>query len=216
MRRTLPIILFLLLAIAGTLPAVPAQAATPAPVTVQDDRRADERSAVAAVDAFWRGEFARVGAGYRSPRVAGGYVGANGPACAGVPSEPGNAFYCFPGDFLAWDEQLMDAGYRQIGDSWVYLVIAHEWGHAIQARLTRSQVSVAAELQADCLAGAALAGAVRAGTLRIEPGDIEELGATLVAVADDFPWTDSASHGDARERTAAFDTGVQGGVPACV
>ena len=40
--------------------------------------------------------------------------------------------YCADGDFLALEENLMAAGYRQIGDAWVYLINAHEWGHGIQ------------------------------------------------------------------------------------
>ncbi|TCC54218.1 hypothetical protein E0H73_39395 [Kribbella pittospori] len=206
-------------------PAPPAEATTTtaeaestgttAPVDPQD-MRADEQAAVKAVDTFWRTHFAeQFGKAYQSPRVEGGYVGANGPRCGGEPSVPFNAFYCGPGDFLAWDEQLMEAGYSQIGDAWVYLIIAHEWGHAIQARLNRDQVSVQAELQADCLAGAALQGAANDGLIEIEPGDSEELAKTLAAVADDYPWTNESDHGNAQERTSAFNTGVQGGVSAC-
>ena len=110
----------------------------------------------------------------------------------------------------------MAAGYEQIGDAWVYLIIAHEWGHAIQARLERDRVSVQAELQADCLAGASLFGAARAGLVTLEPGDTEELAQTLAAVADDYPWTDESDHGNARERTSAFSAGANGGVKACV
>ena len=129
---------------------------------------------------------------------------------------PLNAYYCPAGDFLAWDEELMAAGYRQIGDAWVYLIIAHEWGHAIQARLQREQVSVAAELQADCLAGAALQGSVDDGVLAIEPGDTQEITDTLVAVADDFPWSDSSSHGNAEQRVGAFNLGVSDGLRGCI
>jgi hypothetical protein len=148
--------------------------------------------------------------------VAGGYRDDNGPSCGGQPSVPFNAFYCPSQDFLAWDENLMAAGYRQIGDAWVYLIIAHEWGHAIQARLQRDQVSVAAELQADCLAGATLFGAADRGLVQLEPGDTEELSQTLAAVADDFPWTDESDHGDARERTSNFSLGARDGVEACL
>jgi hypothetical protein len=109
----------------------------------------------------------------------------------------------------------MAAGYSQIGDAWVYLIIAHEWGHAIQARLDRSLVSVAAELQADCLAGVSLQGAAQDGLVRIEAGDSEELQKTLIAVADDFPWTDESDHGNAQQRISAFNAGVNGGVAAC-
>jgi predicted metalloprotease len=182
-----------------------------------ESRSQDEDSAVRVVTAFWQRHFAELSrARYDSPQVAGGYVGEDGPSCGGRPSVPGNAFYCPDGDFLAWDEQLMDAGYQQVGDAWVYLVIAHEWGHAIQARLRSGQVSVAAELQADCLAGATLQGSVDDGKLLLEPGDTEEIASTLAAVADDFPWSDTSSHGDARQRTDAFDTGARDGLRACV
>lgn len=176
----------------------------------------DERGAVNATDTFWRRHFSELfGTEYESPQVTGGYVGKDGPSCGGQPSVPNNAFYCSAGDFLAWDENLMAAGYERIGDAWVYLIIAHEWGHAIQARLDRGLVAVAAELQADCLAGATLQGAQRDGLLQIEPGDAEELSQTLVAVADDFPWTDESSHGNAKQRLSFFNKGASGGVPAC-
>lgn len=219
MRRSLLTLLLLALAMACPLAVAPAAAAAPggAPGALREDALTqDEKLAVQAVDTFWRHYFARTGRPYDSPRVLGGYTGTSGPKCAGEPSVPGNALYCFPGDYIAWDDQLMSTGYRKIGDAWVYLVIAHEWGHAIQARLDRSQVSVAAELQADCLAGAALLGAVHEGTIRLEDGDTQELSDTLAAVADDYPWTDASSHGNATERMDAFDRGARGGVRACV
>jgi predicted metalloprotease len=171
---------------------------------------------VSATDGFWRrtfpDEFRR---SYRPPEVKGGYVGDDGPSCAGERSVPFNAFYCPSADFLAWDEQLMADGYSRIGDAWVYLIIAHEWAHAIQARLQRDQVSVAAELQADCLAGASLFGAAERGWVDLERGDTQELSQTLAAVADDYPWTDESDHGNAQQRTAAFSDGAENGVGAC-
>jgi predicted metalloprotease len=110
----------------------------------------------------------------------------------------------------------MAAGYEKIGDAWVYLIIAHEWGHAIQARLDQSLVSPAAELQADCLAGASLKGAAQDGLIQFEPGDDEEIGKTLSEVADDFPWTSESDHGNAQQRTSAFSQGANGGVAACI
>jgi hypothetical protein len=179
--------------------------------------RTDEETAVSATDTFWRRRFAELfGRSYRPPRVEGSYLGSDGPRCGGEPSVPFNAVYCPAGDFVAWDDNLMAAGYQQIGDAWVYLIIAHEWGHAIQARLDRSRVSVAAELQADCLAGATLQGATEDGSIAIEPGDTEELTRTLLAVADDFPWTSERDHGNAQQRIAAFNQGASGGVQSCV
>ena len=83
-------------------------------------------------------------------------------------------------------------------------------------RLRRSQVAEAAELQADCLAGASLLGAVADGDLRLEEGDEQEIAQTLAVVADDFPWTDQSSHGNAEQRTAAFEAGANDGVRACI
>jgi predicted metalloprotease len=182
----------------------------------RDDLSGDEQSAAGATDAFWRQAFPDQFRGsYRSPAVRGGYQGEDGPTCGGQPSVAFNAFYCPSQDFLAWDENLMAAGYEQIGDAWVYLIIAHEWGHAIQARLQADQVSVAAELQADCFAGATLFGAADRGLLQFERGDIEELQKTLAAVADDYPWTKESDHGDAQQRISAFNEGSQGGPTAC-
>jgi predicted metalloprotease len=207
---------------AGSPPSAPTARADDTDVDAQpaaddsDTRAGDEQVAVRIVNQFWQGWFADQGLKYVPPRVEGGYVGTRGPRCAGEPSVPGNAYYCPSGNFLAWDENLMRAGYTQIGDAWVYLVIAHEWGHAIQAQLPSRMVSQAVELQADCLAGAALQGAADEGLVRIERGDDEEIARTLQAVADDYPWTDESSHGDAQQRIAAFRTGVSGGVDSCL
>ena len=190
-----------------------------APIDAVDRRAmaADERTAVDATDGFWRRRFPQLfGRPYSPPRVQGGYLGTGGPRCAGERSVPFNAVYCPAGDFVAWDDNLMGAGYQQIGDAWVYLIISHEWGHAIQVRLDRALVSIAAELQADCLAGATLQGAADDGIIKIEPGDTQELAQTLSAVADDFPWTKESDHGNAEQRISAFNSGARGGVPACI
>ena len=200
---------------ARTVPAAPDTGVDPTP-TRTETRTGDERTAVQISDAFWRSWFAEQGRRYRAPEVAGGYTGRGGPTCGGEPSVPGNAFYCPSENFLAWDENLMRAGYTQIGDAWVYLVISHEWGHAVQAQVPRRLVAQAVELQADCLSGAALQGAAQQGLVRIEPGDDEEITRALEAVADDYPWTDQSSHGDAQQRSSAFRTGASGGVEGCL
>jgi uncharacterized protein len=180
------------------------------------DLDTDEREAVNATNTWWREAFPdEFRHSYLPPQVLGGYVGEDGPTCGGQPSVAFNAFYCPSQDFLAWDENLMAAGYERIGDAWVWLIIAHEWGHAIQARLRADQVSVAAELQADCFAGATLFGAAERGLLQFERGDTQELQETLAAVADDYPWTQESDHGDARQRINAFNQGAQGGPTAC-
>jgi uncharacterized protein len=147
--------------------------ATPSPEELRDDTNV----AVQVVNDYWAQHWSDFFTGtYQPPTVWGTYDSSTGggPTCGGQPPLPDNAFYCATGeDFLAWDSQLMAKG-AQFGDAWVYLVVAHEWGHAIQYRLDRSLTSLSAELQADCLAGAVLYGAARDGTLLFEQGDEEE------------------------------------------
>ncbi|MEV0600358.1 hypothetical protein AB0I82_13820 [Streptomyces sp. NPDC050315] len=176
--------------------------------------RVEAEDAVSVVDGFWNAHWSDHFTGvYRSPAVFGAYVPGtpSAPDCAGEPAVPSNAFYCPAEDFIAWDAQLMRDGYA-LGDAWVYLVIAHEWGHAVQQRVAGLS-TVAQELQADCLAGATLFGTE---DLEFEPGDTDELAQALTALADDTPWTASEDHGDAGQRITAFATGGRGGVAACL
>ncbi|MDQ4133902.1 MAG: neutral zinc metallopeptidase [Actinomycetota bacterium] len=180
----------------------------------------DTEAAVEVVDGYWQTHWSDFFTGtYTSPTVHGGYVGDENPPCGGVHEDgTGNAYYCPPDDYLAWDWELMAGGYsdENIGDSFVYMVIAHEWAHAIQARLQEEIVSAGAELQADCLAAATLTGAANDGTLTFEPGDRGEIFTALVAVADEVEWGDPADHGAADQRVEAYQTGEEGGVEACL
>ncbi|WP_156935387.1 neutral zinc metallopeptidase [Pseudonocardia spinosispora] len=215
---TAPVRIFLAVLAAFGLAASPLLSGTAwaAPRPVPNSMADDEQTAVEVVNGFWTRHFQEYfGGSYSPPRVVGAYVGSRGPRCGGIRSMAGNAFYCRPGDYLAWDEQLMSAGYSKIGDSWVYVIIAHEWGHAIQARLKRTMVSQDGELQADCLAGATLNGAAHDGTLIVEPNDREELEGALVAVADKYKWSSSKDHGNAQQRVSAYNKGALGGVKAC-
>ena len=173
-----------------------------------------------AVDGFWKAHWSEFFTGeYRPPVVKGLYDGTdptNTPTCDGEPLEAFNAYYCEDGNYVAWDAGLLLEGADQIGDSWVYLVIAHEWGHAVQARLDPVLVAVELELQADCLGGAALFGAVADKTLELEAGDERELISSLSLLADEMAWTMSSDHGDPFQRVQWFTLGRNGGVNACL
>ncbi|WP_067822699.1 neutral zinc metallopeptidase [Actinomadura kijaniata] len=180
--------------------------------------REDLRTAEQVVNGFWARHWSELFTGaYRPPTVVGLYNGrdpATTPMCGDRPLERNNAAYCPAGDYVAWDITLMRNGYAR-GDAWVYLVIAHEWGHAIQDRLRRDLVSPAAELQADCLAGATLYGAAADGAVRFEAGDEEEIVRSFRVIGDDVPWTKPGDHGSAAERLRFFERGGDGGVSAC-
>lgn len=140
-----------------------------------------------------------------------------GPSCGGERAPAKNAFYCPPGDFIAWDETgLMIPYYVQAGDFAAAFVLAHEFGHAMQARLPeRERLTVLSELQADCFAGAWAAHVQEQGLL--EAGDLDE--ATLaVFSARDVPgteFTDPRAHGSGFERTRAFADGYESGPGRC-
>lgn len=178
----------------------------------------DANTAVTVVDQYWSDHWNEFFTGtYQAPEVVGFYDGTrprNAPVCFNEPLPEFNAVYCPDGHYVAWDVELMAAGYAA-GDSWVYLVIAHEWAHAVQELLHPSLVWID-ELQADCFAAAALFGAADDGTLIFEEGDSREIAAGLINLADEVPWTDITTHGDAFERVSWFGIGRSGGVNACL
>jgi hypothetical protein len=152
------------------------------------------------------------------PEILGGYDDVDDVDCGGVPAELNNAFYCPIGHFITWDEPgLLLPYYLNVGDFGAAFILAHEYGHAIQAQLgIEADFAIDFELQADCFAGAWALSADEAGIL--EEGDIDEGIATLYMIADPegLPWTDPQAHGTAEERIDAFALGFNEGVESCV
>lgn len=181
----------------------------------------DVNGGIGSADQYWTDHWSEFFPGeYLSPAVYGdnglydGYDPSTDPGCGGGALGPENAFYCVPEDFVAWDLSLMVNGFAD-GDTWVYLVIAHEWGHAIQARIDPSLVADQEELQADCFAGASMFGSVADGKLNLADGDLAEITTALSRLADTTAWTASGDHGDPFQRIGAFDIGRQDGPTAC-
>jgi len=142
-----------------------------------------------------------------------------GPSCGGQQAPPKNAFYCPPGDFIAWDESgLMIPYYVGGGDFAAAFVLAHEFAHAMQVRLQASQqmrVGVLRELQADCFAGAWSRSL--ADRRLLQAGDLDEATTAVFSARDvpGTPWTDPQAHGSGFERVRAFGDGYEGGPTAC-
>jgi predicted metalloprotease len=179
---------------------------------------ADMDSAAEITDRFWAEHWSDYFTGrYTAPDVVGLYNGSDTdvPICDGEPLLADNAFYCVPEHYVAWDAGLMVRSF-DVGNSWTYLVIAHEWGHAVLAQLDPSLVYESEELQADCLAGATLYGAEDDGSITMGDGAEKELVDGLNQLADQTAWTDSDDHGDSFERIEAFNLGRRGGVNACL
>lgn len=187
------------------------------PITPQE-ADSDMAAALNVTDGFWRKHWSEYFSGsYSSPKVVGLYDSRKTPMpCASWGNIPtsNNAWYCSTTDSVGFDLDFMEDVYS-LGDSFIYLVVAHEWGHAIQARLNSTLQFQAKELQADCFAGAVLYGAAKDGTLQWEAGDAQEIANSLTAVADKYPWTKVSDHGDAGQRIANFNVG-KGGPKACL
>ena len=142
-----------------------------------------------------------------------------------------NAFYASCGedvdlnDVIVYDdEQLFTQYNNDYGPLALGLVLAHEWGHAVQARTGESLSQLLSELQADCYAGAWLL-ALRQDPLWDEvtgqgayvPGAIEsfvtEYGfweAANVSSADD-----PQAHGSAFDRVGSLLDGMRNGATKC-
>ncbi len=184
-----------------------------------DEYQGTLKGTLGLLERYWSQTLPALGTPYTSPKAYTYYRSdeGQGPACGPEAAPPNNAFYCPPGDFIAWDESgLMIPYYVQGGDFAASFVLAHEFGHAMQGRLPRQeQLGVLRELQADCFAGA-WAGWVSQQKL-LQAGDLDE--ATLaVFIARDVPgtpWTDPAAHGSGFERTRAFGDGFESGAKSC-
>ncbi len=177
------------------------------------------------VDLFWAGEFAEAGIAYNPPddivEMDGPIVTACGPA---APAETA-AFYCTLDETIYYNPEFRLVVEQNVGDfAWV-TVIAHEWGHHVQAQLgiyatenpelDGGLYTVELEQQADCLAGVYTADAEDRGWL--DAGDYEEA-IYLTGAAGDPEGTaadDPEAHGTSQQRRAAFRSGYTEGLAGC-
>ncbi len=157
------------------------------------------------------------------------YPGRQGvPGCGGPRTTyrevEGNAFYCQQGDFVAYDDaNLLPQLDSDLGRAVIGVVFAHEWGHAIQARLGLFDGSIATvtlELQADCFAGAWTAHLARGENPKMQflDSDIRSGLTGMISVADApgiTSETDFGAHGSAFARVGAFQDGFVSGATHC-
>ena len=185
----------------------------PALEAKKDELEGDASVAVEVVNGFWArhwAEFFPDQGSYRPPDYALGYKGSENPVCGGYHEDMSeNAYYCAGENYIAWDWGLIlgQGLHEAILDSFVWFVIAHEWGHAIQNRLDLSLVPIDYELQADCLAAAALHGGA---------ADRDEIALALRSLENEVEWGNSSTHGSAEERVDGYLLGEVDGVKGCL
>lgn len=184
---------------------------------------------IADLEAWWSTELpATFGVAYEPVREYGPYVVSAGevPSCGGPLQRDEyevNAFYCGLEDTVRWDvEGLMVPLFQEFGDFTAALVLAHEWGHAVQSRFGFDDVTnptIVSELQADCLAGAwtARIAADESDLLRLEAGDLEEAMAGFLLIGDQLGSAPGGpnAHGGSFDRLNAFFEGFNEGTSRC-
>jgi uncharacterized protein len=178
-----------------------------------DDLETDVNGAVSTSEAYWDAFFQSQGGQFVPVNSVSAYDEPEDGDCAGQAFVLNNAFFCPAGNFIAYDVNFVGAQYQSIGDAFVYYLIGHEYAHAVQDSLgIQHRLTIQHELQADCMAGAYLGDSVRAGNLRIEDGDIDELLTSLASVGDQpgIPWFAEGAHGSGEQRTDAFARGYDG------
>lgn len=193
----------------------PPDAATQAEIETMMNKLATGRDML---DSFWRENFAGQKVAYTSPRTV-AFTGAVNTLCGVI--ESGNAAYCershtiyFDVNFFVRMMKLTGNSLNSDGDMAVIAILAHEWGHSIQAQTNiGSRVPMVNELQADCLSGAFARYATQKGVL--EENDAKEAAFAFAMGGDNALWYAVRAHGDSRMRVGSFSLGFQKGMEGC-
>ena len=220
----------------GMQQGAPSQADPPSGETAteicDDNQYATEAcNALGSLNQSWEPLFGQAGISFRQPMLV-FYQGGTRSGCGAASSAMG-PFYCPADEGIYIDTSFYDQMDRELGasgDFARYYVIAHEYGHHIQAITgvagqirslqqqnprQANQLQVLMELQADCYAG------VWAGRNRnlIEPGDFEEGMTAASAIGDDTlarrsgqaVSPESFTHGTSEQRMQALRLGLETG-----
>jgi predicted metalloprotease len=148
-----------------------------------------------------------------------------GVGCGSDPREvENNAFYCQAqsapnSDSITYDRAFLGELAGEYGRFIPALVMAHEFGHAVQGRVGAPPASIAVETQADCLAGSwtrwVADGEAERSQLR-EP-ELDELLLGYFQLRDPVGTSPAAesAHGSYFDRASAFQEGFDDGPTAC-
>ncbi|HYN93576.1 MAG TPA: neutral zinc metallopeptidase [Pilimelia sp.] len=185
------------------------------------------QAALKDVERYWTATFPKLSGNERFQPVQGGYHPYTRsdppPACGGEQGQyQPNAFYCPVGDFIAWDaETLIPELNADFGPLLVAVVMAHEYGHAVQARLSRArQPTIVLEQQADCYAGGWIGDVLAGNSAAFDDVPPDQLDSTVggMLMLRDQPGTSAQApqaHGNAFDRVRAFQEGVEQGAARC-
>src|SRR4051794_12398478 len=196
------------------------------------------RNALSDLNSYWTGQFPSVfGQGFTP--LSGGYYSVdpndvdpaqypNGQIGCGEPpaAVTQNAFYCSPsgeypnGDAIQYDRNFLEELASGYGRFIPALVMAHEFGHAVQGRVGYPlQASIAIETQADCFAGAWTAWVAQGSAPHdsIRPAELDDVlrGYLLLRDPVGTGLNEAEAHGSYFDRVSAFQQGFDDGPTAC-
>ena len=193
------------------------------------DHREVVPAAIDDLNTWWAENFPKLYGAEYSPvqKVVAGNPGTTLPRCfrqgtGRYRDVAGNAFYCPDGqDFIAYDDASLFAELTtEYGSAAAAVVIAHEWGHAIQWRARVDEQSVIMEQQADCYAGAWTGHAMNDSDalVKIPTAELPRVLGAMISVADTkgVSANNPQAHGSGFDRASAFQDGFVNGPKACV
>ena len=207
------------------------------PITGAVDGPVDQgvRNALTDLYTFWQQEYPQNFDGDFQPLQGGVYsvdpgnvddaAFPNGAGCGEDPaSVENNAFFCVaPGrpnsDSVTYDRVFLGELADQFGRALVPVVLAHEFGHAIQYRFDFNGQSINQETQADCFAGAWTRWVVdgNAQHVSIRSPELDDVLQGYIQLRDPVGYSPDAegAHGSFFDRVSGFSEGYDGGVAAC-
>jgi predicted metalloprotease len=208
------------------------------PITGVSDTPIDQfaRNALADLNSFWADaypeffgeEFQPLENGYfsvDSEAVDASAYPETGIGCASSPTAPdsvaGNAYFDPGCDLIAYDRNLLEELATDYGRFLVPVVMAHEFGHAMQGRFgfAESGRGIQDETQADCFAGAwtAWVAAGQAAHVAVRTPELDDVIRGFLFLRDDVGSDPEGTqaHGSYFDRVSAFYEGFDGGVQPC-
>jgi predicted metalloprotease len=193
------------------------------------------RNALADLESYWTQQFPEV-FGQEFVPLQGGYFSVDpgdvdpgafpqGIGCGADPRDvEGNAFYCQApdvpnSDSISYDRAFLQELAEQYGRFIPALVMAHEFGHAVQARVGSPDFSISVETQADCFAGAWTTWVAdgQSEHTQIRAPELDEVLRGYLLLRDPVGTSinTEAAHGSYFDRISAFQEGFEAGPTAC-
>jgi predicted metalloprotease len=187
-------------------------------------------NAVGDIEEYWEKAYGEAFEGSFSPveaLISWDANGFDGQFCGDDTYGLVNAAFCFDDNTIGWDRgELMPSLRKAFGDMGVAMVLAHEYGHAIQHQAglaKKSTPTLVSEQQADCFAGTYMRWVAEGNSPRFTLSTGEGLNNVLAAViafrdpllSEGDPEAGVDEHGSAFERLSAFQFGFTDGPSAC-